>query len=307
MLIDVDGHPVDTRALASLAPDVFFRANGNLSTSFNGGASFVGYVWDGHPTNVPTLPNDGIWEACPYVLGNEEDCNQDAGGNFIGMGGITPGESDVWLQVRQVTVTFNGGAPFEFPFGSQIATPLVYTPPDTANHAYVAAEYDGAGAGYVSSVNWSQDNDFKASFSESPVGNNGNLTYDAGDRVTVSMRYYPELPRWAQTNGWHDMLQAAYSSEVRPGGDDVCTPGVDCLTLQDVGGITNNKRALLVLSGGVGDLDPLDVDFTDAGGGPNYYADDLNLIFEDENNNVDSVFDNRPTAGLANDVILQLE
>ncbi|MDH3221894.1 MAG: hypothetical protein OEO19_20375, partial [Gammaproteobacteria bacterium] len=283
MLLDVDGHPVSVRVPASATPDVFFKANGNLSTSFNSGVSFTGYVWDGHTSNTPTLPNDGIWEACPYVTGTEEDCNQNTSGDFIGMGGSTPGESDVWLQVRQVTFTVSSaGNPFEFPNGFKTATPLVYTAPEAVRHAYVTAEYTGAGASYISTVTWVGDNDFKASFSEFPIPNIGSLTFDVGDTINVGVRYYPELPRWAQTNGWHDMLQAAYSSEVRPGGDNVCTPGVDCLTLQDVGGITNNKRALLVLSGGVGDLDPLDVDFTDAGGGPNYYADDLNLIFEDE-------------------------
>jgi len=304
-LVDVDGHPVEARAAASVAPDVFFRANGNLSSSFNSGASFTGYVWDGHLSNVPTLPNDGVWEACPYVLGNEDDCNQDVGGNFIGMGGIIPGESDVWLQVRQVTFTFNGASPFEFPLASMTATPLAYTPPDVANHAYVTAEYDG-GAGIISSVIWSQDNEFQASFSEEPVGNNGVLTFDGADTITVGVRYYPELPRWAWRNGWHDMVQVAYSSAHQPGGDGTCSVGVDdCLTLQGIPGVNNDKIALVVLSGNENDFDPLNTALTDLGGGPLFYSDDLGLIFEGANSIPDLVFDLRPAN--ANDVILLLE
>jgi hypothetical protein len=298
--------------VASVAPDVFFRANGNLVSSFNNGDSFVGYVWDGHLTNVPTLPNDGIWEICPYVLGTEDDCNQDVGGNFIGMGGIVPGDSDVWLQVRQVTFTFNGASPFEFPFTSITATPLVYTPPYTlpvlADHAYVNAVYTDGGNALISSVIWRQDNDFQSSFTEFPVGNNGVLTFDGVDTITVGMRYYPELPHWAWRNGWHDMVQVAYSSAMQPDGDGTCNVGVDdCLTLQGTPGVTNDKLALLVLAGNEGDLDPLNTALTDLVGAPLYFADDLSLIFEGENNTLDLVFDQRPPNAPANDVVLLLE
>ncbi|HUV22067.1 MAG TPA: hypothetical protein VMZ32_09780 [Gammaproteobacteria bacterium] len=294
----VGGH---TFGSGSPAANAYFKADGTLVTPLNNGDTLTGWAWDGHPAD-PTLPMDGIWEACPYVTGTEDDCNQDAAGNFIG------GTSSIaWLKVRKVTFNVNGpSSPIEYIITDRTAAPVAYIPPNPASHAYVEAAYNGPL--YISNLSWSQDDNFKISHSEDPPGNTGNWTYTPGvEDVTVGVRYYPELPRWVWANGWHDMLQVAYSSEVRPGGDNVCTPGVDCLTLQDVGGVTNNKRALLVLSGGVGDFDPLDTDLTDAGGGPNYYADDLSLIFEGENNNLDEVFDNRPTAGLANDVILQLE
>ena len=301
MLLDVNGHPVDARAVASLVPDIFFKQNGNLVSSFNNGASFTGFVWDGHLTNLPTLPNDGIWEACPYVTGTEEDCNQDVAGNFIG--GIA---SDVWLRVRQVTFTFNGAIPFEFQFVDKTANALTYTPPEAANHATVSAEYLVFSAGYFSSIIWIQDNDFESSFSEEPVGNNGSLSLVAGDTITVGLRYYPELPRWAWRNGWHDMVQAAYSSALQPDGDGTCNAGVDdCLTLQGVPGVTNDKIGLLVLSGNEGDGDPLNTALTDLGGGPLYFADDLGLIFEGENNTPDLVFDQRSPN--TNDVVLLLE
>lgn len=292
----------------SPAGNAYFRGlpnSGDLVAPVNDGDTFTGWAWDGHPTNVPTLPMDGIWEPCPYITGTEEDCNQDTAGNFIG--GST---SIVWLKVRKVTYQVNGpSSPVEYLFSDRVdpdpITGLTYVPPTATSHAYVEAEFNGPV--YISNVTWSQDDNFQNSHSEEPPGNTGTWTYAAGDSVTVGVRYYPVLPGWVQTNGWHDMLQLAYSSEVRPGGDDACTAGVDCLTLQDVGGTTDDKRALLVLSGGVGDFDPTDTDLVDAGGGPNFFSDDLGQIFEDENNDLDRVFDNRPTTGIANDVVLVVE
>ena len=63
----------------------------------------------------------------------------------------------------------------------------------------------------------------------------------------------------------------------------------------------------VILSGGVGDLNPNDVDLVDGGGGPNFFADDLGQIFEDDNIDLDRVFDKRPNPGPANDVILVME
>jgi hypothetical protein len=185
----------------------------------------------------------------------------------------------------------------------------VYTPPGATNHATVSSEYAVFGAGYFSSITWSQDNDFQTSFSEEPVGNNGALAVVAGDTITVGLRYYPELPRWAWFNGWHDMVQAAFSSALQPGGDGTCTAGVDdCLTLQNIPGVTNDKTGLLVLSGNEGDVDDLNTALVDGAvglfGAPDYFADDLATIFEGENNTLDLIFDQRPPN--ANDVILLL-
>jgi len=305
--MNVDGHPVEARAAASAAPDVFFKANGDLSSSFNSGAAFVGWVWDGHDsTPHVNSPNDGIWEACPYVTGTEEDCNRDTAGNF--KGGVA---SDVLLKVRKLDFIFNGASPFEFPFASITATPLAYTPPDVANHATVSAEYTDGGAGLISSVIWREDDDFQNSFTEFPLPNNGVLTFDGADTITVGLRYYPELPRWTWRNRWHDMVQVAYSSALQPGGDGTCSAGVDdCLTLQGFPGVVNNdKIALLVLSGNENDLDILNTALIDGAvglvGAPDYLADDLAAIFEGENSTPDLIFDQRPAN--ANDVILLLE
>jgi len=282
----------------AIAPVVSFDAIGNLDVPAISGQTYTAWAWDGSPSQAPTQPVDNIWEPCPYVTGTEEDCNQDLAGNFIG--GAT---SPMWLSVRKYTITFN--AITQFPIADRTVIPLAYLPPTATSHAYVEAEFDGPA--YIASISWEEDEEFQNSHGIFPAGNVGNLTYDAGDSVIIGVRYYPELPRWIWTNGWHNMVQTAYAAELRPGGAGACVVGTDCLTVLDVSGVTNDKRALLVLSGGVGDFDPLDTDLTDAGGGPAFFADDLGQIFEDENNNLDPVFDNRPATNPANDVILVME
>ena len=88
--------------------------------------------------------------------------------------------------------------------------------------------------------------------------------------------------------------------------DGTCNVGIDdCLTLQNIAGVTNDKIALLVLAGNEGDLDPLNTALIDEGGLPQYFADDLVDIFEGENNTPDLIFDNRPAN--ANDIVFLLE
>ncbi len=301
----VGGHSFGGGSPVGVAGSTYFKANGDLVAPASGGQTQTGWSWDGHLTNVPTLPADNIFQPCPYVTGTEDDCNQDVAGNFIG--GTF---SAVWLRVREVTYDVNGANPVEYLFTDRVdpdpTTAVVYSPPTATSHAYAEAEY--IGPAYISNITWVQDDNFRNSHQEDPLPNNGSWTYNAAIPTTVGVRYYPELPRWVMLNNWHDMIQAAYSPEVAPGGDDTCTAGVDCLTLQDVGGTTNNKRALLVLSGGVGDFNTGNANLVDVSGGlfP-FFADDLGQIFEDENNDSDRVFDNRPTANPANDVILVME
>ena len=127
-------------------------------------------------------------------------------------------------------------------------------------------------------------------------------------------------PRWALTNDWHNRVQVAYSLALQPGGAGSCTAGVDCLTLLNTSGISNNKTGLIVLSGADinGDVDLGLVDGLDDAaeapdgdslgtgfGAPLHFSDDLADIFEGENNNLDLIFDYRPVN--SNDTVLLLE
>lgn len=280
--------PMVETIAASVAPDIFFRQNGNLVTSFNSPRSFVRYYWDGHDTNLPSSPADGVWEDCPVVFGTEDDCNQDGANNFIG--GTT---SVDWMKVRRVTVTINSGvSPFEFGFGDLQANPLVFSPPDGADHARVAARYGDSG--YLT-IAWSQDDDFQASFAETPLGNNGNFVFNAlNDVFSVELDYYPALPQWALTanDDWHNSMQFAYASAFQPSVGGACVPGTDCLILTNSAGIQNDKVAVLTLAADHGLIDA----------GAAGYVDDLPTIFDLENDDIDDIFDLRALNG--NDKIL---
>jgi hypothetical protein len=112
--------------------------------------------------------------------------------------------------------------------------------------------------------------------------------------VTLGLRYYPELPRWVFTNGWHRSVQFAYAPAYRPDaapGD--CVAGTDCLEIvSDYPGTANDKKALLVIAG--------ENDWTDGDGPPqpvnagdNSMADEVDDVFNPENADLDDVFDIR--------------
>ncbi len=303
MTVTVNGDQYIVRQPASGSPDILFRANGNLVSTFNNGDDFSGFYWDGHETLTdPNSPDDDIWEACPFVTGTEEDCNRDTNGNFIGTT-----ESEVWLKVRIVSLfTLNAVPSGEFQYSDRTATPIDYWDsadaenPDPENHIFVSKEYFDTN--YFTVISYVQDSDFQLDFS---IQSSGSPAFNAGDSIEIGLRYYPVIPLWALDNGWHNMMQVAYSSAMQPGGDGTCDVGLDCLTLLSTGGVIDNKLALLVLSGNEGDLDYLNTALIDSGGGPLYFEDDLDNIFEVQNNSVDLVFDNRPFNG--NDVVFLLE
>jgi len=269
---------------ASVAPDIFFDAAGDLSTSFASAYSFTRYYWEGHLTQLPTLPVDGIWEICPFVTGTEDDCNQDTSGNFIG-----GTDSDVWLQVKRLTVTFDslGSNPFRFPFNDlqpfTVAPPNPgYTAATVGEQAYIRAEYNNI-SNYLT-VNYDYDADFQDSFD---IQSSGGL-----DKLFVELIYYPELPDWALTNDWHSSIQMAVAQDYQPGGGGDCTV-LGCLVVNNLAGINNNKVSLLAIAGehddGVDD-------------GAANFEDDLHALFEPENDTSNITYDKR--AG--NDKILVL-
>ena len=289
---------------------VSFDAVGNLISAIPDGYAVTRFFWDGDAL-LPPDPNgrDNVWEMCPTVTFDEEDCNRDASGNF--KGGTS---SDVELRVREIDITFDGGGfPVVFAFGNRTLLPVEYwsgSPenPDPQNHVYIAAEYDDI-VDYFSSFDYDQDNDFLNTFD---VQSSGSLDYGGGvaDSIKVGLPYYPVLPGWVLDNNWHDMMLVAYSASMRPDGDGDCVlPANDCLTLQYPGGVTKERPGLLILSGSEGDFDPDNTAFIDdtAPGIPPYFLDEMGDIFEGENANnpPDLVFDYQ--SANVNDVVLSLE
>ena len=299
----------ETTAVANIG----FDAGGNLVTdsSHNSGMRTY-YLWDGHadPSQEHgSSPHDGVWELCTGTAGTgaggttdpEDDCNRKTNGTFKTPADTDPDQSDVWLEVKVITLEFNpAGGNITFFDGDLRPGTIDYAAPTATGHARVRADF-GNGSGYLAITN-DIDRDFRAGFDIQETG----PPFGAGDRVRVGIRFYPELPGWALDNGWHNMIQLAYSSALQPGGDGTCDAGVDdCLTLLNSTGVTNDKTALLILSGSEGDDDPVNSALIDEGGGPEYYFDDLADIFEGENSSPDLIFDKRPAN--SNDIILSLD
>lgn len=260
---------------ASGAPDIFFDAAGDLVTSFSPPVSNTYYYWDGHPTQVPTLPMDGTWTLCPGTTGTEEDCNLDTSGNWKGPAST---DSDVWLKLRRITVTYNSlDDPFEFLNSDLTAAAATYTPAAAGTHAYVFRDYNNNSA-YLTVLH-EYDEDFQASFD---IQTSYNLLFDGDDWLRLGMIYYPELPAWALDNDWHHSVQVALAEDYAPDGNNADCTVNGCLVVNNLGGVNNDKVSLLVVAGEIDNL----IDDGAAG-----FFDDLEAQFEAENNTANLTYD----------------
>jgi type II secretory pathway pseudopilin PulG len=261
--------------------DVSFIAGGDLVTSLNSLVTVTRYFWDGHPTQANTLPMDGVWEMCPVVTNDEEDCNLDNLGTYIG-----GAASAIWTQVYKLTITLNSGAgALQFSNAQLIPpAPHAYIPATNAEHAYVFGNYsDGATS---ISIDWEFDLNFQGGFLIQAFGN---LT-DAA----VGVVYYPELPDWALDDQWHHSVQMAIAEDYKPDGNNTDCNVNGCLTVANLGGVNNDKISLLVIA------DQIDNLADDNAPG---FLDDLTLQFEAENDTTNLIYDRR--AG--NDSVLVLQ
>ncbi|MBT8435194.1 MAG: hypothetical protein KJN95_11045 [Gammaproteobacteria bacterium] len=267
--------------------------NGDLTmTPSVAGASEVHYYWDEEPAG------DGWQECLPLVTFDERDCRQAE--TFPGSGvctGIPDGTlaaNECATQVVRVTYTntLAAGVPYTRPFADITATPLVYEDPTAGDHAYVFAEYADVTADAID-VTYFFDNYFLNSLDNVE---SGDVTYSLG------VRYYPELPGWALDpaltpglggNDWHDSMQLAYAAGFAPGAAATCTPGglppANCLTVNNAGGIANDKIVVLTIASDHGLIDDDDnaVPIPAAPG----YTDELDDIFDPDNDNADDTFD----------------
>ena len=293
--------------------NINFDGGGNLVTnsSYSPGVRTF-YLWDGHATTPHVnSPQDGVWEKCTGTAGTggggtgfpEDDCNRKIDGTFKIPTDPLPLESDVWLEVKIITIDFNQPANLlTFNDADLKGSPLIYYPPTIATHAYVSADYNNNynnGLGYLTLTN-DIDLDFKASFAYQDVG----PAFGAADRIRVGIIYYPELPAWvlAAQDNWHDSIQMAYSGGYQPGVASSCAAGTDCITVNNVGGIQDDKIAVLTLASDFNLLDDDDneVPIPSAPG----YLDELDDIFDAENDDGDDIFDARANNGTGNDKIL---
>lgn len=281
----IGGLTVNGFAVPLLAPgnissnaEIVFNADGDMLVTPSVSNTTVRYYWDEDATP------DG-WVLCPVNLGTERDCNQDDILPGVPNSAIDPNE----VAIRVVSVTyadFTAGFPVTQLFAHQAATPgPFYQPPTAGNHARVFFQYSVPTTDAI--VRAKYDSYYLLSFDPQSLGTTFNYK--------LGVKYYPELPRWAafDKDDWHDSIQMAYSSGYQPGGASSCTPGTDCITVNNSVSTQNDKIAVLTLASEHG-LQPDD--------GAAGYQDDLGDIFDMENDDLDDVFDVRAING--NDKIL---
>jgi hypothetical protein len=299
---------------------VRFVDDGQLTGTVDTDESFTFEKYFHGDHNV--APDESNWTACGSGGNALSDCPHPPSSN---------------IAIVHVTFTFDfvSGDTVNFDMDYLDPPSLNYERATSSSHASIVATFDGDKAlSLPVTVEYEFDGHYH--YDDSGLGEGGHAseigTLDISDlssdllaSFTLGVRYYPELPSWALENEWHNSVLFAYSSAFQPGGDLACIPpafpitAVDdyCLDLINSGGITNNKAAILVLSGADEDGD-VDDRLVDGGGTPNYFSDDLGDIFEGENSTNalpyggnygvledNLTFDHRPTNG--NDVILILD
>jgi hypothetical protein len=337
--IDIQYDGVTWNEILPIA-DVNFNASGDLETNFSESFTKTYYTWDGHSsTPDANSPQDGVWELCagtagtgPNGTGNDEDdCNRKTDGTFKIPGDLNLTESDVWLEVKRITLIFNQTATFIN--NDLIGLPPQFEAPSGLNHALVSADYNNNSV--HPDITNEIDVNFRSSFGAPAPG--PAFGDNPADRIRVGIRYYPELPIWILDNLWHDKIMLAYSAALQADAvDNTCALPVlpftvatsltsdYCLILENSGGITNDKAALLFSAGTanpslVDDGVPENTGFADIFEGENatpaYPYSDITFwtaYYNPVSPPPDYVrleanlkFDRRPTNG--NDVILVLE
>jgi hypothetical protein len=106
--------------------------------------------------------------------------------------------------------------------------------------------------------------------------------------MNIGLRFYPVLPNWVFDNNWNNSVMMAYANQYRHDiGPGDCTPGSDCLVIDNTALSDNNAASLLVIADEHG--------WTDAGVAG--FSDDLSSVFDSENDDSNMLFDRRPSSG----------
>ena len=167
---------------------------------------------------------------------------------------------------------------------------------DAGNHATIEAVFLGTDViNLPVTLRYEIDRVYKSSFDIQETGTL--VTTDLSlSNVTLGLRFYPQLPAWASSNGWDDSILMAYASDYLPGGGGgPCTAGTDCLQINNISGNNDNKIAILTIAG--------QHDWDDNGVAG--LVDDVGDVFDLENEDLDDIFDVRAANG--NDKILVID
>lgn len=262
---------------------VKFNASADLEiTSSDPPVLLERFFWDEAESGFGSpLPGDG-WEEClPRTTGTVQDCNQS--NSLIGVpnSSIVPNQHPT--RVLHVAYEVNLISPLTLSYSNNTGAET-YRVPTATDHAFIFSGYTGVSTDGID-INYEYDDYYDTSFVSIESGALTNYNYRLG------VRYYPELPSWALAvnDNWHDSIQMVFSSGFEPDGGSSCLPGTDCLTVNSIGGVENNKQALIILASDHGLTD----DAT-----PNGFQDNLADIFDAAHTQADGVlgwdiFDNR--------------
>jgi hypothetical protein len=259
------------------------------------------YFWDDDdfPTNV--------WRICQNGAANISDCWRTSGG------ATGHGSNDNKEYILRVMIQFTLEDTLNIDVNYDDNAPTINPPTAGSNveHAIIGGTYELDNL-LVSSTDFAAkitviyefDEHYHTGGTENfeidPVGNLGSLTSSdllPGAKLTLGMRYFPELPGWAlpydfddspKGNDWHNSILMAYAASYRPGTPVPCSPGTDCLTIANTGSPLNDKASLLLIAG------------------PHVWVGvDPESVFDTGNGDLDGDFDARAVGG--NDHLLVIE
>ena len=269
--------------------------NGRLSATFPGPESIVFQVYFWDEDNSVT----GFWTVCPSGADELSDCNRDNVGN------PTPGSPTNGLMARilhlTVTLDFDGVVNFDADYSTAPTIAPIVAATNTS-HAWITATYaTGAivAVGWTLSATYEFERHYHDGDSSLDVNNN---TYATGTvemddfvqgPVVLGMRYYPVLPRWVFTNNWHNSLMMAYANDYRPdvnGAAGDCAVNAPCLVINGLAGTNNDKVSILALAG---EHIWVDGDVNPAVAIDGSFENEVGDVFNNENSDLDNVFDIR--------------
>jgi hypothetical protein len=244
------------------------------------------YFWDEDATGMdPT----GYWTLCPDKGDNLSDCWRDSSRNPDPGGTNANKEEILRLELKidlPATLTFDADYTTLPTRGVNAAT--------ATSHATIEGRINGNNLDFTAittptfvTPKYLIDHHYHDDGVDETLDSeeSGELTSMADllavATLTLTMRYYPELPYWVYENGWHNSIRMAYADDYRPDTPAVpCTADVDCLQIADAPGAPHDKISLLVIAG--------EHDWTDDGDAG--LQDDLADVFDAGNVGDDAEF-----------------
>ena len=301
-VLDFDGTPDDrvfnvpsTDPLKQVtfidSPNVFSGNDGRLTGDYQSPdtVSDVRYFWDEEPIG-------NGWRQCPSQGNSLSDCNRDDDGDPD-----PGGDNDTASQILriQIDVNLTGTVNFDMDYGVNPVVTIVNSA-DGMRHANIAGTFAGANLDADTLpvvVSYEYDHLYSSSFDVQSSGTLALADLMQGGSLTLTLRYYPELPDWAIGDGWHDSILMAYALDYRPdnpvAGD--CGLNPPCLQIDNFAGTIDDKISLLTIAG--------QHDWDDDGAAG--LEDDIDDVFDAENDDLDDLFDVRAANG--NDTILVID